>query len=131
MPFSSVTYGLIGDVIGHRTGSHTINIDLGALDKTVTSLVFVLSAWGGATLADITSASVAFRDADAPDEAEPLCSYSLEAHDKVASLTAVVMCKFYRTATANSCWHVVAIGDSCKGSASNYGPVYQAVEKYV
>ena len=121
-------FSLSGDVIGINTGTHTINIDLARLKTNITSLMFVLSAYAGATLADITSASVAFRDADVPADGEALCSYHLDAHDKVAALTSVVMCKFYRT---GDCWHVLAIGDAYKGDASNYGPIYRAVEKYV
>jgi stress response protein SCP2 len=117
-----------GDQIGNHSGTHTIDIDLGALDKNTTSLVFVLSAWASATLSDISSASVAFRDAEASEEEEPLCQYRLQAHDKVASLTSVVMCKLYRK---DDSWHVLAIGDAHKGDASNYGPIYEAVKKYV
>ncbi|KAL3914523.1 MAG: hypothetical protein SGARI_000077 [Bacillariaceae sp.] len=116
-----------GDVISNNTGTHTININLEAMDTSITSLVFVISAWNQATLSDITSASVTFRDSDVEDET-PLCEYHLDAHDKVDSLKSVVMCKLYRK---DDSWHVLAIGDAHKGDATYYEPIYKALKKYV
>ena len=79
-----------------------------------------------ATLADILSPSICFADADAVDaDTEPLCTYDLDAHDKVSYLTSVIMCKLYRTQEGG--WHVQAIGDAHKGAAQNYAPIYAAV----
>ena len=116
-----------GDVMRHGGGTHTITLDLLALDQDITSCVFVISAYAGATLMDILSPSIAFTDADAGPGAEPLCTYDLDAHDKVSHLTAVVMCKLYRARQGG--WHVLAIGDAHRGSASDYGPIHQAVQK--
>lgn len=116
-----------GDRIEDDTGLHTIELDLCRLDSDVTSCVFVLSAWAEATLLDISSASVSFVDAE--DASTALCTYNLDAHDKVAHLKSIVMCKLYRTGDGH--WHVIAIGDSHKGSADNYGPIYSAAKKYL
>lgn len=118
-----------GDQIGDGTGSHTINLDLSRLSSDVTSCIFVLSAWSSATLLDITSASVAFRDADDADEDTTLCTYNLDKHDKISHLKSIIMCKLYRTSNAQ--WHVLAIGDSHKGSADNYRPIYTAAQRYL
>lgn len=119
-----------GDVMTTNDGTHTINIDLQALDMTITCCVFVLSAFSQATLVDVKSASVSFRDADSPPDSAPLCVYHLESHDKVPHLKSIIMCKLYRTSTDKG-WHVLSIGDSHKGSADNYGPIYDAVQKLV
>ena len=116
-----------GDVMGDGTGSHTIHLDLSRMDSDVTSCIFVLSAWSEATLLDITSASVSFTDANAGDSA--LCTYNLDAHDKVSHLKSIIMCKLYRTDDGR--WHVLAIGDSYGGSADNYRPIYTAAKKYL
>ena len=108
-------------------GTHIIHIDLKALDAAITSCVFVISAWAGATLSDILSPSISFSDADAEEDAPPPCTYDPDAHDKISYLTSVIMCKLYRTRDGS--WHVQAIGDAHKGAADNYGPIYSAVEK--
>ena len=112
-------------------GTHTINLNLEALDRAITSCVFVISAFGGATLSDIITSSIAFSDANAGGVAPPLCTYNLDAHDKVSYLTSVIMCRLYRATAAagEERWHVQAIGEAHKGSAGNYGPIYAAVEK--
>lgn len=115
-----------GDVTTASTGSHTIRMDLGALHPRVTSCVFVLSAWADATLDDIKSPRVSFANAEGNDGDPPLCTYDLDAHDKVSYLTAIIMCKMYRVSGG---WHVQAIGDAHKGAADNYGPIYEAVRK--
>lgn len=114
-----------GDVMTHSSGTHTIEIDLNAIDQSVTTLVFVLSAYSQSTLLDVASASVSFQDADTGDM---LCSYNLESHNKISHLKSIVMCKLYRV-SRNDGWHVLAIGDSHQGSADNYGPIYHAVKK--
>jgi len=117
-----------GDMIDGQQGTHTITIDLEKLPARVTSCVFVISAWDTATLADIISPSISFRDSNAGDGAAPLCVYDLDAHDKVSHLTSVIMCKLYRVRGGKN-WHVLAIGDSHRGAADNYGPIYKATEK--
>jgi len=119
-----------GDVMTDTDGTHTINLDLTALDEKITACVFVLSAWAGATLFDVRTASVSFRDADADLEASPLCTYHLDSHDKVSHLKSIIMCKLYRTDSSKG-WHVLSIGDSHEGAADNYGPIYEAVQKLV
>mmetsp|Transcript_18638 Transcript_18638/g.53751 ORF Transcript_18638/g.53751 Transcript_18638/m.53751 type:complete len:792 (-) Transcript_18638:61-2436(-) len=114
-----------GDVMQVDGGTHTIEIDLDALDNEVTSCVFVVSAWNGAQLADITSASISFVDADENSGVAPLCVYNLDAQDKIPHLTSVIMCKLYRS--RNGGWHVLAIGDAHQGHAGDYGPIYSAV----
>jgi stress response protein SCP2 len=117
-----------GDVVQGQSGTHTINIDLQLLPDRITACVFVISAWSAATLKDIMSASVVFRDADADTSTtEPLCVYELDAHDKVSHLKSVIMCKLYRKPGGGG-WHILAIGDSNRGSASNYTPIYNAVQ---
>lgn len=119
-----------GDVMTDNGGTHTIDLNLEALDRAITSCVFVVSAWNEATLSDITSSSIAFSDANAGDTSPPLCTYDLDAHDKISYLTSVVMCRLYRTTTvAGERWHVQAIGEAHKGAAGNYGPIYAAIEK--
>lgn len=115
-----------GDVMEQGRGTHTIHINLEQLSPTISSCVFVISAWADATLADILSPSIAFRNADSENDA-PLCTYDLDAQHKISYLTSVIMCKLYRTTDGK--WHVQAIGDAHKGAADNYGPIYQAVEK--
>jgi stress response protein SCP2 len=111
-------------------GSHTIDLNLEALDPAITSCVFVISAWSTATLADFVTTTISFLDADAAESAPPLCTYDLDAHDKISYLTSVVMCKLYRTTVGQEeRWHVQAIGDAHKAAADNYGPIYAAVEK--
>lgn len=79
-------------------GTHTIHINLVKLPPSITSCVFVISAWASATLADIISPSISFRDEDAEeDQSDPLCTYDLDSHDKISHLKSVVMCKFYRS----------------------------------
>jgi len=117
-----------GDVITDGAGSHTIELDLCQLDSDVTACIFVLSAFADATLLDITSASVSFADANAND-ASALCTYNLDAHDKIEHLKSIIMCKLYRTGDGR--WHVIAIGDSHEGSADNYRPIYSAAKKYL
>merc|ERR1712232_554708 len=113
-------------------GTHTINLDLQKLDENITACVFVLSAWAEATLFDVKTASVSFKDADAEEDAPPLCTYHLEAHDKVSHLKSIIMCKLYRTNDDSSKnWHVLSIGDSHEGAADNYCPIYKAVQKLV
>jgi len=119
-----------GDVITDTDGTHTITLDLTALDEKITACVFVLSAWAGATLFDVKTASVSFKDADADLEATPLCTYQLDSHDKVSHLKSIIMCKLYRTASSKG-WHVLSIGDSHEGAADNYNPIYKAVQKIV
>lgn len=116
-----------GDVMRANGGTHTIEIDLQALDPAVTSCYFVISAWANATLFDILSPSISFSNAE--DDTE-LCRYDLDAHDKVSYLTSVVMCRLYRTG-AGVTWHVQAIGEAHKGAAGNYGPIHSAVKKLV
>lgn len=117
-----------GDVMSQSSGTHIINLDLQRIDPTVTACVFVLSAWSNATLIDVKSASVTFRDANASPDASPLCTYDLDAHDKIPHLKSIIMCKLYR-ADPSKGWHILAIGDSHRGSADNYGPIYEAVDK--
>ncbi|GFH55893.1 hypothetical protein CTEN210_12369 [Chaetoceros tenuissimus] len=114
-----------GDRINEKTGLHTIELDLTKFSPDVTSLFFVLSAWDKATLFDIKDASIRFYD---PQSNGTLCLYNLDAHDKVADLTSIIICKLYRISGEDQ-WHVTAIGDTHKGAASNYGPIYKAVEK--
>eukprot|EP00568_Trieres_chinensis_P011517 CAMPEP_0183315308 /NCGR_PEP_ID=MMETSP0160_2-20130417/51318_1 /TAXON_ID=2839 ORGANISM="Odontella Sinensis, Strain Grunow 1884" /NCGR_SAMPLE_ID=MMETSP0160_2 /ASSEMBLY_ACC=CAM_ASM_000250 /LENGTH=115 /DNA_ID=CAMNT_0025480835 /DNA_START=1 /DNA_END=348 /DNA_ORIENTATION=+ len=108
-------------------GTHTIHIHLDRMDSNITTCVFVISSWAEARLSDITSASISFKDSDAEPEAAPLCTYDLDAHDKISHLTSVIMCKLYRTTKGG--WHVLAIGDAHRGAADNYGPIYSAVQK--
>lgn len=122
-----------GDVMEENGwgGVHTITLNLKELPAHITSLVFVLSAWAEATLHDITRASIRCSDADKdPSGVAPLCSYDLDAHDKISHLKSIVMCKLYRREEGSSDWHVLAIGDSYGGSAANYGPIYDAVSKH-
>lgn len=114
-----------GDRVNGKSGLHTIVLDLTKFSPDVTSLFFVLSAWDKATLFDVKDASIRFYD---PQSNGTLCLYNLDAHDKVADLTSIIMCKLYRTSDEDQ-WHVTAIGDSHKGAADNYGPIYKAVEK--
>ena len=116
-----------GDMMLDDGGTHTIHLNLARLNSEITSCVFVISAWAGATLADILSPSIMFTNQAAEEGALPLCTYDLSSHDKISYLTSVVMCRLYRTTTDD--WHVQAIGDSHKGAADNYGPIYEAVEK--
>lgn len=117
-----------GDVIAENSGSHTIEINLSRLDGD--TCIFVLSAWAQATLFDIKSASISFNDADADGSTNAaLCSYNLDAHDKIAHLKSIIMCKLYKTAKGN--WHVLAIGDSHRGSVDNYAPIYDAAKRYL
>jgi stress response protein SCP2 len=120
-----------GDVMQDNGGSHTMHLNLEALDPAVTSCVFVISAWAEATLSDIVSSSISFSDADAGEQAAPLCIYDLDAHDKISYLKSVIMCRLYRAKVGrdDEQWHVQAIGDAHKGAADNYGPIYAAVEK--
>jgi stress response protein SCP2 len=114
--------------MGGQSGTHIINIDLETLPSTITTCVFVVSAFGNATLQDITSASVAFRNELADPSEDPLCVYQLDSHDKISHLKSVIiMCKLYRKRGGG--WHIMAIGDSNRGSASNYAPIYDAVRK--
>jgi stress response protein SCP2 len=117
-----------GDMMRDGGGTHTIHIDLNALDEAITSCIFVISAYANATLNDILSPSIAFTDADATNST-PLCTYDLAAQDKVSYLTSVVMCKLYRAREGG--WHVQAIGDAHKGAADNYGPIHKAADKLV
>lgn len=114
-----------GDVMSEGSGTHTISLDLQRIDPNVTTCIFVLSAWSNATLKDVTSASITFKDADACHDASPLCTYNLEAHNKVSHLKSIIMCKLYRISSSKS-WHVLAIGDSHCGSVDNYCPIYHA-----
>ena len=117
-----------GDVMTETSGSHTIEINLSRLDGD--TCIFVLSAWSEATLFDIKSASVSFYDADADrSTTAALCSYNLDAHDKIAHLKSIIMCKLYKTTKGS--WHVLAIGDSHRGSVDNYAPIYDAAKKYL
>mmetsp|Transcript_95215 Transcript_95215/g.142670 ORF Transcript_95215/g.142670 Transcript_95215/m.142670 type:complete len:872 (-) Transcript_95215:144-2759(-) len=119
-----------GDVMEASAGTHIINLNLDAIPLSITACVFVLSAFAEATLADIISPSIQFCNADAhPSEDDPLCVYNLDSHDKISHLQSVIMCKLYRSPRTNDRWHVVAIGDSHRGSASNYGPIYDAVQR--
>mmetsp|Transcript_11227 Transcript_11227/g.16482 ORF Transcript_11227/g.16482 Transcript_11227/m.16482 type:complete len:863 (+) Transcript_11227:218-2806(+) len=114
-----------GDIMNTNNGTHTIHLDLEALNPSITTCFFVLSAWNGAKLRDVTKASVSFRNADSDT---PLCEYNLDAQDKIDHLTSVIMCKLYR---ARGGWHVVTIGDSHKGHADEYGPINEAADKLV
>ena len=116
-----------GDLMRVGGGTHTIHIDLQELDPTVDALVFVISAFEDATLADILSPSISFTDSDANDDAEALCTYDLDSQDKVSYLTSVIICKLYRVRGGG--WHVQAIGDAHKGAADDYGPIFKAVGK--
>ena len=118
-----------GDVMTENSGTHTIELDLDRLDKDITACIFVLSAWRNATLFDVRSASISFRDADASPRSSPLCMYNLEAHNKVSHLKSVIMCKLYRTNAG--IWHVLAIGDSHPGLVDNYVPIYKAAKRYL
>jgi stress response protein SCP2 len=112
-----------GDILRDGVGTHTIHINLSQLQPEITSCVFVISAFNGATLSDILTPTISFTDAD---KDLPLCVYHLDSEDKVSHLTSVVMCKLYRTRKES--WHVQAIGDAYGGDASNYGPIYKAVQ---
>jgi stress response protein SCP2 len=111
-----------GDQIALEQGTHTVEIDLHELPANVSELVFVISAWGGATLLDIISPSVSFCETAGAE----LCSYDLDAHDKVAKKTAVIMCRLYK---AKGGWHVQALGEACEGTAGNYAPILAAYRK--
>ena len=115
-----------GDVLSGNSGSHTIHIDLQMVPSNVTTLVFVLSAFNAAKLAEFQSPAVRFADEATGVD---LCSYNLEAHNKTASLTAIVMCKLYRVQSGG--WHVLAIGESCRGTVSQYAPVLEAVQPHL
>jgi len=116
-----------GDMMNHNSGTHTININLESLPSEVTACVFVLSAWQDATLADIRSPAIRFTNADDESSADPLCVYNLDSHDKISHLKSVIMCKLYRSSRTSE-WHVLAVGDSQRGCAGNYGPIYKAVQ---
>jgi stress response protein SCP2 len=119
-----------GDVMTAQGGTHTIRINLESLPSSITTCMFVISAFADATLADIVTPSVSFRDEDADEDADPLCVYNLDSHDKIAHLKSVIMCKLYRSSRTDG-WHIMAIGDSHRGSASDYGPIYKAVKKFI
>jgi len=111
-----------GDVMAVNAGSHTIQLDLGTLPASITSLFFVLSAFTG-TLKDILKPAVSFTNATSGEE---LCSYNLEAHNKQDSQTAVIMCKLYRS-DLQKAWHVLAIGESCEGKAGQYDAIVRTI----
>lgn len=117
-----------GDVMQGNNGAHTIEIDLEALDNSVSCCYFVISAWDDATLSDILSPSVSFSNAE---DNSMLCRYDLDAHDKVSYLTSVIMCRLYQSTDTEgrSRWHVQAIGEAHEGAADRYGPIYNAVDK--
>lgn len=117
------------DTMRAHGGTHTIHLNLGALANAITCCIFVISAWQDATLNDFLSTSISFFNADAGEGSLPLCTYVLEAHDKVSYLTSVIMCKLHRTREGG--WHVQAIGDSHKGAADNYAPIHLAAGKLV
>jgi len=75
----------------------------------------------------MTSASISFVDADAGSDAAPLCTYNLDAQDKIAHLTSVIMCKLYRSRGGG--WHVLALGDAHRGSAADYDPIHSAAKE--
>ena len=62
-----------GDLMQENRGSNTISLN------GVNSCVFVLSAWAGATPADILSLSISFANGDGGDV---LCTYDLDAQHK-------------------------------------------------
>ncbi len=117
-----------GDIMIENTGSHTIQLDLSRIDGD--TCIFVLSAYMEATLFEIKSASISFYDASTHGRGSAsLCTYNLDAHDKISHLKSIIVCKLYKTSQDH--WHVLAIGDSHKGSADNYGPIYTAAAKYL
>jgi len=117
-----------GDVMQGNSGTHTIEIDLEALEATVSCCYFVISAWSDAKLSDILSPSISFSNAR---DNSMLCQYDLDAHDKVSYLTSVIMCRLYRSPDneGRSRWHVQAIGEAHEGAADRYEPIYNAVDK--
>jgi hypothetical protein len=68
--------------------------------------MFVISAFASATLADIVTPSVSFRDEDADEDADPLlCVYNLDSqHDKIAHLKSVIMCKLVVSILKDGSW---------------------------
>jgi len=124
-PYTGIVHS--GDVIQGEHGQHTIQLDLNVLPKSVTTCVFVVSAWNGATLADIYSPTISLQDNDGTS----LCTYNLDSQDKLDHLTSVIMCKFYRSTRGATFWHVQAIGESHRGHADSYGPIYKAADRLV
>eukprot|EP00957_Ditylum_brightwellii_P178499 13597255-Ditylum_brightwellii.AAC.1 len=117
-----------GDAMHPGGGTRTIQLDLQLLEVNITSCVFVISTWKDAKLSDIVSPSISFMDEEG--DGEPLCTYYLDANDKISHLTSVNMCKLYRKKSGGG-WHVLAIGDAYRGAADNYGPIYSTAQKYL
>ncbi len=108
-----------GDVMGHLSGQHTMQVWLSAFPPRVAALYVVVSAYADARLSDIVQPHVSVRD---PSTGTELCKYVLEDQPMAErqAMKAVVLCSFTRKPEAPSTWDVNAIGKACMGYAGDY-----------
>jgi stress response protein SCP2 len=119
-----------GDQLDHckESGFHQIGAQLNSLPKDIRYLYITVSSWAGARLRDIRQPSVRLSERGGQE----LCRYNVESAD--GDKTAILMCVLHRrvdrSTSAVSRWALEAIGEVGLGSADNYGPIYDSIDKF-
>lgn len=119
-----------GDQLDHdkQSGFHQISCALNSLPKDIHYLYITVSSWMGARLKDIRQPSVRLCEKGGQE----LCRYNIESVD--GENTAILMCVLHRrvdrSTSTVSRWALEAIGEVGMGSADNYKPIYNAIDKF-
>lgn len=93
-----------------------MDLDLDAIDESVTHAFFTLSAWNSPDLSFFAHPTVNLEDEAAPDV--PLSDFRVE---NAGNSQAVVMCAALRTAEGG--WRVEGLGVLSEGNAKSYGKI--------
>ncbi|KAJ3260028.1 hypothetical protein HDU77_001545 [Chytriomyces hyalinus] len=113
-----------GDMVVDSRGSHKVTIKTAKLSESVKTLVVVMTSWT-TTLSQILTPEVRLFDGKSMTE---LCQYSFDECAKAGTKTCVVLCTLQRE-YVGGIWAVNALGRICDGTAYNYKPVKEYIEK--
>jgi stress response protein SCP2 len=110
-----------GDVMGPKSGRHTINLSLRSLPKNISHLFFTLSAFAPSNLSQFINPSITLCRQGSPDK--PLLEYVLQ---HAGFSEALIMCCLVRNAKDGE-WSVVALGKPSRGDVSNYNKMNETI----
>ncbi|CAG8568870.1 14879_t:CDS:2, partial [Cetraspora pellucida] len=116
-----------GDVMDtiHATGHHKITAKLGELPDDVTQLYLVLSSWNSPNISHFVNPS--FRLYDEENPYKQLCKYNI---NKANNSRAVIVCLITRSPNGSN-WNVFEIGKSSRGTARDYDPIKDKINKII
>ena len=113
-----------GDELVSHGGRQEISIHLERLPTSITSMVFVLSAFESADLSMIPSPAVGLYSAMDSDR-----SLTTVAMEDAGSKSAFIICSMTRK--RNGSWQMQSICQSCDGNARDYFPIKRACSRLV